>query len=79
MENTSLKKLPCGATKKQIFEMYPKESDSYLRELCQHIQITNNPHIDEKKAKHRQKLSRKEFLQLVDTLGTPNGYADPEK
>lgn len=69
-----LKLLPHGATKSQIFAMYPTESDSYLRTLMQSIQIENNPHIPADKAKNRQRLSRKEFEMVIEVMGVPRGY-----
>ena len=73
-EKKELKLLPCGATKSQVFEMYPTESDKYLRTLMQSIQIENNPHIPESYAKKRQRLTRKELEKVIDVMGTPRGY-----
>jgi hypothetical protein len=78
-EKKVLKLLPCGATKAQIFEMYPYESDKYLRKLMQSIQVENNPHIPEEFAKKRQRLTRKELEKVIDVMGTPRGYENRYK
>lgn len=74
-----LKKLPCGATKAQVFDMYPTESDSYLRKLMQGIQVENNPHLPEEKARNRQRLNRKELEKVIDVMGVPRGYENSFK
>lgn len=73
-EHKELKKLPCGATKSQILQMYPRESDTYMRKLMQSIQIENNPQLPEKMIKNRKRLNRKEVKILIEVLGTPKGY-----
>jgi len=79
MQNNELKLIPSGITKHQVCQMYPKESESYLRQLCQHIQIENNPHLPERVAKLRHKFSRKETEKLIEVLGTPSGYQNKFK
>lgn len=69
-----LKNLPCGATKSQVLEMYPRESEAYLKKLMQSIQIENNPQLPETMIKNRKRLNRKEVEVLVDVLGIPRGY-----
>ncbi len=78
-EKKSLKLLPCGATKAQVFEMYPYESDKYLRNLMQSIQIENNPQMIENSAKKRKRLTRKELEKVIDIMGTPRGYENKFK
>ena len=73
-EKKTKKLLPCGSTKAKIFQMYPSESDKYLRNLIHSIQVENNPHLPEAKVKNRQRLSRKEVEQIVDVMGAPKGY-----
>lgn len=75
----SLKRLPCGATKKQIFEMFPMESETYLRKLMQTIQVENNPHLSPEAAKNRQRLTRKELEKVIDVTGVPRGYENKFK
>ena len=71
---STLKLLPCGARKSTIVEMYPREPESYLRKLMHSIQIETNPHLSEKAARNRKRLSRREMEKLVEVLGEPRGY-----
>jgi len=75
-EQKELKKLPCGATKKQIFKMFPKESDERIRSTMHYVQIENNPHIAEDRAKLRHRLSYKEFKHFIELMGVPSGYTE---
>lgn len=73
-ETSSLKLLPCGAFKSKIFQMWPREPEKYMKRLIHSIQIETNPHLSEKEAVHRKRLSRREIEKLVEVLGAPKGY-----
>ena len=75
-EKKTKKLLPCGARKSKIFRMYPTISDDYLRGLMQSIQIDNNQHLPEEKARKLHSLNRKELGILVEIMGPPRGYID---
>ena len=75
-ETSSLKLLPCGATKQRIAELYPREPESYLRKLMQSIQVDTNPHLSKEAAKNRKRLTRRELEKLIHVLGLPKGYSN---
>ncbi len=71
-----LKKLPCGATKRQIFKMYPKESDAKVRRNMHHALRDCNPHEPENKIIRGHRLSFKEFQRFIEFMGVPPGYTE---
>lgn len=73
-KSSNLKFLPCGTRKSTIVEMYPREPEGYLRKLIHSIQVETNPHLSEKAAKNRKRVSRREMEKLIDVVGVPKGY-----
>lgn len=73
-EQKALKLLPCGATKKEVFKMYPKMPDSKIRKTIHYCQEACNPHLSEKEIKHSQWLSRNVIKRIVEIEGVPAGY-----
>lgn len=75
-QEKALKKLPCGATKQQIYKMYPRESDQEIRSAIHYVQKKNNPHKTEEAAVRTHRLRFKEFKDFVELMGTPVGYSE---
>jgi len=79
MQNNELKLIPCGISKQLVCQWYPNETEKFLRELCQGIQIKNNPHLSEEKASRRHNLNRNETILIIEVMGVPSGYQNKFK
>ncbi len=73
-EKETLKRLPSGAFKGQIFEMYPRTPNGTLRDTMLYCQKIIYPYKTDKKLKAAQWLSRPVLEEIIKYEGPPDGY-----